>query len=92
MRKIMFAAFLAGGIALTALTASAGDNTQRKWRENRDGTPNTAVAHDQGNRYDQRPASEQRISAQDMSTVGLLAASAMAAGIYAIRRRAKSRT
>jgi hypothetical protein len=99
MKKILFTALLTVGIAFSALNALAGqDNRGSRLQQNRDGTPNTAITHDPVNRYDQRPASEPRtptetrIPAQDMSTAGLLAASAIAAGIYAIRRRAKSRT
>lgn len=93
MKRILFAALLTVGIAFSALNVSAGeDNGEMRWQRNRDGMPNAGITRNPGNRYHQRPSSEPRIGAQEMSVAGLLAASAMGTGIYAVRRRAKSRT
>lgn len=99
MKKILFAGLLTVGIAFSALNVLAGeDNADNRFKRNIDGMSNGTITPNRVTKDDQRPATEPRtsagttIAAQDMSTAGLLAASAIAAGIYVVRRRAKSRT
>lgn len=84
MKKILFATLLTGMITLTGLSASAA-HRERDIDRNTSGITPPVVRASTGDEQ------HRDIAARDMSTAGLLAASAMAAGIYALRRRAKSR-